>query len=90
MSLRTGAVARAVAAADGAVVDLVRAAAHEQRVSATTTAGSLALGVVTEPALLSCRSLATVDPESKAVLQAKEVIAVNQDPLGKGGHPLSR
>ena len=58
--------------------------------SATTTAGSLALGVVTEPALLSCRSLATVDPESKAVLQAKEVIAVNQDPLGKGGHPLSR
>ena len=35
--------------------------------------------------LLMTNDLATVDPESKAILQNKEVIAVQSDPLVKQG-----
>ncbi|XP_030065529.1 alpha-galactosidase A [Microcaecilia unicolor] len=46
----------------------------------------MALWAIMAAPLLMSNDLRTIDPNSKALLQNKEVIAINQDPLGKQGY----
>ena len=50
----------------------------------------MALWCIMAAPLLMGNDLRLLDPEMKAILQAKEVIAVDQDPLGKQGYRVAQ
>nr|XP_033801606.1 alpha-galactosidase A [Geotrypetes seraphini]XP_033801607.1 alpha-galactosidase A [Geotrypetes seraphini] len=48
----------------------------------------MSLWAIMAAPLLMSNDLRTIDPKAKALLQNKEVIAINQDPLGKQGYQM--
>lgn len=50
----------------------------------------MALWAMMAAPLLMSNDLRHISPASKALLQNKEVIAINQDPLGKQGYRITK